>query len=182
MSVNEKPARPGRSPRHNLALAVSAALALGPATAQTLGPAAGAHRSPSPLLPVQALDPSYADVFYETPVYTFCDAKLLAHVWGVDTWGAKLEAGAKIANGLEANVQSLLADARGQLEERHRSVGDVCTIDDADNPPYSWEDLEILAQYWGEPTANDAKLKVEDALFRGFNVEVLTALNEARGV
>lgn len=167
----------------NLSLAVSAALTMGSAAAQTLGPVASEHQSPSPFLPVQTLDPAFADVFYDVgPVYTFCDAKLLAHAWGTDTWSAKLEAGAKIANGLEDNVQAVLAEARGQLEERHLSVGDVCTIDDADNPSYSWEDLEILAEYWGEPTANDAKLKVEDALFRGQNAYVHESLAVARGV
>lgn len=163
-----------------LSLAVSAALAVGSTTAQTLGPVAAEYASP--FLPTQQDDPAYADWFYSTPVYTFCDAKLLANLWGTDTWGAKLQAGWKLSIGDEATLQAYLGEARGLLEAQHRERGDVCTIDDADNPPYSWEDLEYLAQYWGEATADDAKLKVEDQLFWGGNAYVLESLNAARGV
>lgn len=158
-----------------LSFAVSAVLAMASSSAQSLGVLASDVQSASPFMPTQATDPSYADWFYSTPNYTFCDAKLLASFWGGDTWNAKLQAGWKLSIGDEPVLQDMLAQARQQQQ-----VG-FCTIDDADNPAYSWDDLEMLAQYWGEPTANDAKLKVEDGIFWGQNAYVLDSLSAARG-
>jgi len=169
--------------KQQLSLAVSAALTMGSAAAQSPGLPVAERHGISPFLPVQATDPAYADWFYSSPNYTYCDAKLLAHFWGVDAWTAKLEAGWKLANGAEGVVDDLLGQARGMTEAQQQQspLGGFCGLEDADNPPYSWDDLGLLAQYWGMNNAEEAKLRVVDALFYGGNARVVEDLGAARG-
>jgi len=100
------------------------------------------------------------DAFYRGNEFTFCDLKYLQNIWGKDNYEAKVFAGQKILNG---NVEFF----RGELKyakEIGVKKGIRCEYRDADNPFFSYQDVEKLAKYWNTPTVWDAKLKIGSLL------------------
>lgn len=118
---------------------------------------------------------NYANTFYKTGGYTYCDAKLLAGLWKESVWEAKVIAGDKLAHGLADAVREQLQDARNQAGRNNVS----CSFEDADNPQYTYDDAVKLANYWGEPTPYDAKLKIGRLLQDGYNDAIRSALRSA---
>lgn len=94
--------------------------------------------------------------FYAGNEFTFCDLKYLQNMWGKSNYDAKVFAGEKILDGA-------IEFFRGELKyakEIGVKKGIRCEYRDADNPSYSYKDVEKLAKYWGTPTVWDAKLKI----------------------
>lgn len=118
---------------------------------------------------------NYANTFYQTGGYTYCDAKLLAGLWNQSVWDAKVIAGDKLAHGLADAVREQLQDARNQAGRNNVR----CSFEDADNPRYTYDDAVKLANYWGEPTPYDAKLKIGRLLQDGYNDAIRSALRSA---
>jgi len=118
---------------------------------------------------------NYANTFYQTGGYTYCDAKLLAGLWNQSVWDAKVIAGDKLAHGLADAVRDQLQDARNQADRNNIR----CTFEDADNPRYTYDDAVKLAAFWGEPTPYDAKLKIGRLLQDGYNDAIRSALRSA---
>lgn len=127
---------------------------------------------------VGAVDEGAAvDAFYRGQKYTFCDAKILAKFWSSSIWEAKVGGG-----------EMVLARKSRQLNEKLRfaanewsRAGYSCAFEDADNPPYTYDDAVALARYWGggmEPY--DAKLKIVRNIEGGGNSWVLGELAKAR--
>ena len=117
------------------------------------------------------------DAFYRGKEFTFCDLKYLQNMWGKSNFDAKVFAGQKILNG---NVEFF----RGELKhakEIGAKKGIRCEYQDADNPAYSYKDVEKLAKYWGTPTVWDAKLKIGEILEQpNGNKEIQSDLRLAR--
>lgn len=122
-----------------------------------------------------AADPARA--FYDNTYYTYCDIKLLSAYWGQSRYDSKVRAGEKILRNEYYVVEDYLRSARDYALEHNVR----CTFADADNPPYTYQDAEVLAEFWGKPTPYDAKLKIGSMLQSGDNKLVMQALQNARG-
>jgi len=107
----------------------------------------------------QAHAGGYEDDFF-TNGYNYCDAKLIASFWGTDTVKAKLAAGKLLykieSGGGKKAVENILSLAR---------LWTKCEWDDGSD--YTYDDMKVLADYWGLPTPFDAKLKVGKLLTEG---------------
>lgn len=131
-------------------------------------------------------DEAAANAFYANQKYTYCDAKVLANFWSGTTngnaiWDAKIGAGQMILNRQSRQLNEKL---RFAADAWSRS-GQSCSFEDADNPPYSYEDAERLARYWNAAwgqnmTPYDAKLKIALNIQGGGNSWVLEELAKAR--
>jgi hypothetical protein len=100
--------------------------------------------------------------------YVYCDAKLIADLWGIEVDAAKVQIGQKIRNGIGGNIPSILRQSR--------RAGNACEWEDTG---YSYEDAEKLAQLWATDTPYDAKLKVAQYLTNGQRYVVERALRAA---
>jgi hypothetical protein len=86
---------------------------------------------------------------YASSGYQYCDAKLIADLWGISVEQAKVQIGLKIQNGIGRNIPSVLRLSRQQ--------GNTCEWEDTG---YSYEDAQQLADLWGLDEPYNAKLKV----------------------
>jgi hypothetical protein len=102
--------------------------------------------------PALAADPF--DVFSGSP-YTYCDAKLLGHLWGMDTLSAKTQIGQKIMNGLGGNIPGFLVQAR--------HTGATCAWIDTG---YTYNDAVALSKVWGV-SPDGAKSKIVNYVTNG---------------
>jgi hypothetical protein len=122
--------------------------------------------------------PSLADparTFYSTRRHTYCDLKLLARFWGVDTYRAKVTAGRMMERGEGRYLPGKLAHARNNMVRNQR----FCGWGDADNPRYSYNDAVMIGRYWRTSVGN-AKGWVGKMLYFGRNRYVLRVLRMAR--
>lgn len=117
-----------------------------------------------------------ATAFYDNANYTYCDIKLLSAYWKQSRYDSKVRAGEKILRNEYDVLESYLNSARTQAEAQNLK----CTFADADNPAYTYQDAEVLANFWGKPTPYEAKLKVAAMLQDGDNKLVKRALTQAR--
>lgn len=122
-----------------------------------------------------ATDADAAQAFYDNANYTYCDIKLLSAYWGQSRYDSKVRAGEKLLRNEQYVVEEFLTSARAAAAANNVS----CSFADADNPPYTYEDAEKLAEYWGKPTPYDAKLKIGSMLQAGQNKMVIEALQRA---
>jgi ribosomal protein L16/L10AE len=107
---------------------------------------------------------------FENSKYTSDDAKLLSMYWDLgDFSNAKLYIGSLLLSGDDAAIQQVLQQA--QLIKRQ---------DEAFwNSKYTFNDLEILANFWGKNERWDAKLKLGSLLLGGRDAEIQQALQQA---
>lgn len=119
---------------------------------------------------------SPAAAFYDNPNYTYCDIKLLSAYWGQSRYDSKVRAGEKLLRNEQYVVEDYLNSARAYASEHNVH----CTFADADNPRYTYEDAEVLADFWGQPDPAGAKTKIGNMLQAGDNKLVMRALNNAR--
>lgn len=117
-----------------------------------------------------------ANAFYDNANYTYCDIKLLSAYWGQSRFDSKVRAGEKLLRNEQYVVDDFLTSARAAAAGNNVS----CSFADADNPPYTYEDAEVLADFWGQPDAAGAKTKIGSMLQAGDNKLVMQALNNAR--
>ncbi len=96
--------------------------------------------------------------------YTYCDAKLVGALWGMDPDQGKAEIGYKVLGGFTANLRQILDDSRAN--------GNYCDWSDTG---LSYSDAEQLAQVWGLSTWQ-AKLKAADHFTQGRSYMVNNAL------
>lgn len=108
---------------------------------------------------VALVEPAQAGGAYDAYVssgYQYCDAKLIAGLWGISVEQAKVQIGQKIQNGIGGNIPGVLRLAR--------RAGNTCDWDDTG---YTYEDAQQLAELWGLDEPYDAKLKVATYVTRG---------------
>lgn len=99
----------------------------------------------------QASEEAAAAAFFDYG-YSGCDADILAMVWGMDYWEAKVHAGQKVQNGWHEAIAADLATGYGQY-----SCGQTAEDSDAEEAAvnaffdygYSGCDADILAIVWG---------------------------------
>lgn len=106
---------------------------------------------------------------YARSGYVYCDAKLIADLWGIGVDEAKVQIGQKIRNGIGGNIPSILRQSRNS--------GNECAWEDTG---YTYEDAESLSQLWATDTPYDAKLKVARYMTNGQRYIVERALRAAR--
>jgi hypothetical protein len=107
------------------------------------------------------------DAFFKNG-YTYCDAKLLASFWGIDTGQAKEAGGAKIRAKNEKTLKNLLKQARKQS---------ACNFEDTQ---VSFEDASTLATFWGIDVGQ-SKDKIAMLYTAGRSKDVRKALKQAQG-
>jgi hypothetical protein len=96
--------------------------------------------------------------------YTYCDAKLVGALWGMDPGQGKAEIGYKVIGGFPANLRRVFGESRAN--------GNSCEWGDTG---LSYSDAERLAAVWGLSTW-DAKLKAADHYTHGRDYIVGNAL------
>ena len=117
-----------------------------------------------------------ARAFYDNPNYTYCDIKLLAAYWNQSRYDSKIRAGEKLLRNEQYVVEDYLSSARAYAREHNVN----CDFTDADNPRYTYQDAETLADFWGRSTVADAKSKIGSMLQNGENKLIMQALHNAQ--
>jgi len=114
------------------------------------------------------------DTFFSSE-YTYWDAAQLASYWGQDLDEAKARIGRKILWGPAdvAILEQFLLDAR---LESLQAVDDLRFYGETN---YTYDDAAALAEFWGDATPYDAKLRIERNLIMGNADEVDYALELA---
>lgn len=130
----------------------------------------------TPQAALAATDVDAANAFYDNANYTYCDIKLLSAYWGQSRFDSKVRAGEKLLRNEQYVVEEFLVSARASAGGNNVS----CSFADADNPRYTYEDAEVLADFWGQPNPSGAKTKIGSMLQNGDNKLVMQALNNAR--
>lgn len=114
------------------------------------------------------------NVFFNSD-YTYCDAEILANYWEQSITEAKARIGRKIlwGDGGLPFLEQFLLDARIKALQSPS----LCYYRLS---RYSYYDAVALADFWGEPTPWDAKLRIEKNLILGNDEIVGEALELAR--
>ncbi|MBD2114254.1 MULTISPECIES: hypothetical protein [Cyanophyceae] len=165
----------------SILLAIAAVLAAGSAQAAA---SAGQLQAPisagadAMLKCDNEISQNYAQTELETffsSGYTYWDAAQLASYWGQDVDEAKARIGRKILWGPAdvALLEQFLLDAR---LESLQSVDDLRFYSETS---YTYDDAAALAEFWGDATPYDAKLRIERNLIMGNADEVEYALELA---
>ena len=111
--------------------------------------------------------------------YGYCDATLIAGLWGQSVSDAKVTIGYKIINGYTDMLDSMLSDARRNAMENPSNRSLRCSYGTLG---YSYEDAKVLAKFWGQDDPYSAKLMIEQKyLVRGSKDLIDDALRAARG-
>jgi hypothetical protein len=128
---------------------------------------------PEDFEPIQPRD------IYAASRYEYCDAVVLGGFWGVGAWDAKAKIGLLIGAGQEPDVAATLQ--RAQLAAASNLSDDSlrCRYDDIG---YSYDDADVLADFWGIDTW-DAKVRIEEKYLRDGHIRthIDEALRLARG-
>jgi hypothetical protein len=124
--------------------------------------------------PALAAGVSEDDAFqrWSSSAYTYCDAKLLAGLWGKETWDAKIRIGRLMAKGRGEEIM----DALNQARDRARTNGLTC---DYWETGLDMQQAELLATFWGIGTI-EAKARVEDKMLIGGRPLVESVLDAAK--
>lgn len=170
--------KPSKTLHLSILLAIAAVLTTGSAYAETpVGQSdrvGGAMTKCDETHLSQAGDEAELEAFFSSE-YTYWDAAQLASYWGQDLDDAKARIGRKIRWGPAdvAILEQYLLDAR--LE----SLQSVDELRFYSETSYSYDDAAVLAEFWGEPSPYDAKLRIERNIMMGNADLVDTALQLA---
>jgi hypothetical protein len=104
--------------------------------------------------------------------YTYWDAKVLSTFWNQSLGEAKARMGRKLLWGPsdQAILDQFLVDARVQ------ALQSVERLDLYAESSYHYDDAQALANFWGDATPYDAKLRIERNLIMGNEQVVEDAL------
>ncbi|MEL6927883.1 MAG: hypothetical protein AAFO95_04525 [Cyanobacteria bacterium J06600_6] len=125
------------------------------------------HNSDSQLSEVQA---------YAISKYNYCDASLLADLWGQPIYQAKARIGRKViwqAGGIPY-LEQMLVDARVTAIASGTSR---CQYIDMG---YTYDDAVVLAEFWGDSDPWEAKVRIKNNLILGNQDAVDSALRQAK--
>jgi hypothetical protein len=117
------------------------------------------------------------DTFFESD-YTYWDAAQLADYWGQSLIEAKARIGRKVLWGPAdvAILEQFLLDARLDPLQTLEETQNLRFYSESD---YSYADAVALAEFWGDASPYEAKLRIERNLIMGNADEVATALQLA---
>ena len=115
---------------------------------------------------------------YRASRYTYCDAKMIALIWGSSVDEAKVTLGQKIDSGLTDLADIDIRNGRAQaLEAFDSNVAIRCSYEEAG---YTYDDAVLLGELWGiDPW--DAKLHIERKVLLDDLTSVKQALEGAKG-
>ncbi len=161
----------------SILLAIAAVLTVGSAYAdspQSLIQGAAARGQTPEIQLSQAVSQQELDTFFASD-YTYWDAAILASYWGQDLEEAKARIGRKIGWGPAdvAILEQFLLDAR---------LASLQSVDDLrfyGESSYTYDDAAALAEFWGDATPYDAKLRIERNIILGQADDVAAALDLA---
>jgi len=107
-------------------------------------------------------------------VYNYCDAVILGDFWGQSVAESKARIGRKVMWGDDGvpYLEQYLVDAR--IEALKESTP-PCAYSDVG---YSYDDAAALAEFWGEPSAWEAKERIVHNLMLGNQDEIDWALKK----
>jgi hypothetical protein len=163
-----------------LLLAMAAVLAAGRASAveaSAQGQFEATRTSPTAAIHLSQVSQTELDTFFASE-YTYWDAAQLADYWGQSLQEAKARIGRKILWGPAdvAILEQFLLDAR---------LASLQALEETENlrfyaeSSYSYSDAVALAEFWGDASPYEAKLRIERNLILGNAGEVATALQLA---
>ncbi len=114
------------------------------------------------------------DAFFNSS-YTYWDAKVLSKFWNQNVGEAKARIGRKLLWGPsnQAILDQFLVDARVQALQSAES------LDLYAESSYDYDDAQALAEFWGDSTPYEAKLRIERNLVLGNEQVVKDALQFA---
>ncbi|MGB3310874.1 MAG: hypothetical protein WBG32_21835 [Nodosilinea sp.] len=166
--------KPSKTLPLSILLAIAAVLTAGSAYAETPAGQSAVTEQTTKCDDVQlsqSVSQAELDAFFSSE-YTYWDAAQLASYWGQDLDEAKARIGRKIGWGPAdvAILEQFLLDAR---LESLQSVGELRFYSESS---YGYNDAAMLAEFWGDATPYDAKLRIERNLIMGNADEVDTAL------
>jgi hypothetical protein len=118
-----------------------------------------------------AKDPYNA--FSNQTKYTYCDARMVAGLWGKSLGEGKKAIGQKLVAKNTKGLTKLIADARKNAK---KNVEARCSYDDAG---MSYDDLMILAKLWKKPEG-DMKALVAEKFALGQEATVLAQLKKEK--
>ena len=122
--------------------------------------------------------PDHSAHYFSQTTYGYCDATLIAGLWGESVTEAKSTIGYKLSNGLESTLKDALAEARKKALVAFDNNRLRCSYHLLG---YSYEDAEKLAAYWGTDPW-EAKQRIERKyLLDGNKTHIDEALKQARG-
>ncbi|MBE9138961.1 hypothetical protein IQ254_17480 [Nodosilinea sp. LEGE 07088] len=161
----------------SLMLAIAATLTTSLASAQeSASSAPGASNSAAALVKNhEKSSQQELDAFFSSE-YTYWDAAVLADYWGASLEETKARMGRKLLWGPAdvAILEQFLLDAR---------LDAIATADELEfyrDSSYSYDDAVMLAEFWGDASPYDAKLRIESNLIMGNADEIATALQLAQ--
>ena len=109
--------------------------------------------------------------------YTIDDAELLAEYWGVpELWDAKLKIGTLLLSGDDAAIQKALQQAANQANPEQQDEQQQSEA--FWNSKYTYNDAQLLAEWWGMSAPWDAKLKIGSLLMSGDDAAIQKALQQ----
>jgi hypothetical protein len=108
--------------------------------------------------------------------YGYWDARVLAEFWGSSVLESKARIGRKLNWGGEskAYLQQVLLDAR------LKALGRVDELKLYADSGFGYDDAVVLADFWGDSSPWDTKLRIERNLIMGDDEAVRTALALAK--
>jgi len=109
--------------------------------------------------------------------YTIDDAELLAESWGKPTlWDAKLKIGSLLMSGDDAAIQKALQQAANQANPEQQDEQQQSEA--FWNSKYTYNDAQLLAEWWGMSAPWDAKLKIGRLLMNGNDAAIQKELQQ----
>ena len=115
-------------------------------------------------------DETAARRFFDS-AYCYCDARVLAALWGGSVWDAKVTIGRKIGWGNQSILDSELVRARQAAAGR----GETCDFIETN---FTSDDASALATYWKVPVP-DAKVRIGNMMMNGRQTQLNAALKSA---
>jgi len=113
---------------------------------------------------------------YVESKYSYNDAKLLANYWGKATiLETKYKIGSLLISRNKARIQQALQQARQPHLGTKRQQWNAYA-----ESQYSYNDAELLANYWGKATILETKHKIGSLLISRNNATIQQALQQAR--
>lgn len=110
---------------------------------------------------------------FDNSQYNYTDAEALAAFWGTTSvWEAKLKIGELVLKKNQLAVNSALKNAQPANTEEKQSTAFF-------NSQHTYDDAVLLAHFWGQERAWDAKLKIGGLILDGQAKAVTQALEKA---
>ncbi|MEZ5427244.1 MAG: twin-arginine translocation signal domain-containing protein [Pyrinomonadaceae bacterium] len=116
--------------------------------------------------------------------FNYCDAKILAGLWGGNVVEAKIRMGYTLLNNKPDQAQRSIREARGLAMENARvysgqGYGGLNFPINYQDGGYQYSDAEALSRYWSQDVG-ETKLVMETMLISGKDKEIRAALDKAR--